>query len=1058
MKKRKKTIKSILHVLFMVVFVNLPLSAQFYYGSQVDFGKRKVQYGKFLWSYYQYDKYDVYFYQNGRQLAIHAQSVIEKNLEAIEQKFNTNIDDKFNVLIFNTLSDFNQTNLGTLSKSTYTSGGITYIIGNKIFIYFNGDITNFDTQLLAGLYKLVIEKSVNSTYFKAILTNSEKRIDWFSDGMISYYTDTWTTNTDALFRDLIKSGKVKNLTSTDEKYAVIVGHSVWKYIAEYYNYDLPEEMFLRAIQMSNPYNVFETALGLSFKEFSKAWYNYYSNMYATSGGLDMNLHSSLPIKIKKGELRRIKFSNDGRYLAYSTNESGLKKIFIVDIKNGNKIKRVYKTGFRSYNITDDTYPVFAWHPNSTVLAVATEEKGNAKLFFYDTKSNNIFFPKNMMSSLMFQKILSMSYSADAKSMILSAVKNGRTDIYLLNITSGVAKQITNDIYNDVNPQFIGKAGQIIFSSNRNSGNGIYHDLYKVDLNFPDTVVQLTNTMLDDEINVQPDDDIYYLSDHSGYYNIYRAQFDSAISFVDTATHYNYHINTLSKTDIRENIIDYDILLGKMFFAVKGKEGFKIISGDINTVFASVAGDDVAGQSKILSYKADSVRSAMTNTDSKPLFFNVSEKDKSGDVLTRDKLFGISDNKDDISVQRKEEMSQDERFDKWKNYKPQFFINKLITQIDVSSMNKSYQQFSGGQGPIYMYKGFNVLTGVGVTDLMEDYSITGAISLGRDIMNNEYAVSFSDLSRMVDKEFVFHRFTNITNPDLLLKEKLRTHEVMYKMTYPFTEFFHVGGSIIYRNHRNMRINFGDVESLGNKDATSNWVGLLGTMTYDNTIDLCQNIMTGTRFKVFAEYHQLVTKSMHNLIVTGFDFRNYQRIHREMIFAWRVAGSYSFGTDRLVYYLGGVDNWINPDYNYDLPVADGMDYAYQTIATNLRGHPQNTRNGPNFAVVNAEVRFPVVRYFAKKPLRSKFLNSIQLIGFCDAGSAWNGFNPFSDENSLFNKKYGRTPVHVDVIEQVNPFVVGYGAGVRFAILGYFVRLDYGWDIFGKGTLHISFDMDF
>jgi Tol biopolymer transport system component len=57
---------------------------------------------------------------------------------------------------------------------------------------------------------------------------------------------------------------------------------------------------------------------------------------------------------------------------------------------------------------------------------------------------------------------------DSKTLLLSAVKNGHTDIYSLNLQNEKITQITNDVYDDLDPSFVAfpnKTG-IIFSSNR----------------------------------------------------------------------------------------------------------------------------------------------------------------------------------------------------------------------------------------------------------------------------------------------------------------------------------------------------------------------------------------------------------------------------------------------------------------------------------------------------------------------------------------------------------------------------------------------------------------
>src|SRR5690606_36446466 len=93
------------------------------------------------------------------------------------------------------------------------------------------------------------------------------------------------------------------------------------------------------------------------------------------------------------------------------------------------------------------------------------------------------------------------------------------------------------------------------------------------------------------------------------------------------------------------------------------------------------------------------------------------------------------------------------------------------------------------------------------------------------------------------------------------------------------------------------------------------------------------------------------------VVSADFRYYLKIWKQIIWANRLAWSSSFGTRKLIYYLGGVDGWIAPQYdNKNIP-DESENYAFQTLATNMRGFKQNVRNGANYVILNSEIRIPV-----------------------------------------------------------------------------------------------------
>lgn len=101
-------------------------------------------------------------------------------------------------------------------------------------------------------------------------------------------------------------------------------------------------------------------------------------------------------------------------------------------------------------------------------------------------------------------------------------------------------------------------------------------------------------------------------------------------------------------------------------------------------------------------------------------------------------------------------------------------------------------------------------------------------------------------------------------------------------------------------------------------------------------------------------------MYNI---GYDVRHYFILHKNILWANRISGASSFGQRKIAYYLGGVDSWINPKFDNTIPVDQNNNYAFQAIATNMRGFPINTRNGNSFMVINSELRVPLFSYLAK-----------------------------------------------------------------------------------------------
>ena len=143
----------------------------------------------------------------------------------------------------------------------------------------------------------------------------------------------------------------------------------------------------------------------------------------------------------------------------------------------------------------------------------------------------------------------------------------------------------------------------------------------------------------------------------------------------------------------------------------------------------------------------------------------------------------------------------------------------------------------------------------------------------------------------------------------------------------------------------------------------------------------------------------------------------------------------------------------------------DYAFQSLAVNLRGFIQNAANGNNAAVINSEFRFPVFTTLFSKPINNAFIRNFQLIQFIDLGSAWNGAYDKIGRPTITYNPPPSDPQTVSIkikAPGIGPFLGGYGFGARSTLLGYFLKFDAGWPMNGlfrgKPIYYFSMGLDF
>jgi hypothetical protein len=363
-------------------------------------------------------------------------------------------------------------------------------------------------------------------------------------------------------------------------------------------------------------------------------------------------------------------------------------------------------------------------------------------------------------------------------------------------------------------------------------------------------------------------------------------------------------------------------------------------------------------------------------------------------------------------------------------------------------------------PLFLNPDFDALIKVGTADLFEDYKIIGGVRLSGDLKSNGYMLSFLDNKNRLDKSYIFSRQSiNMVKDNAL--QKVYSYELRGIFNWPFDEVFSTRGSLSFRNDKKVFMST-DIINLIKPNTYSNWITFRSEVVFENTINKGLNLYNGGRYKIFAEYYRLLEDAKTDMIILGLDARNYKKVSHSIIWANRVAASTSFGNQKLLYYMGGVDAWLMPKFNQETDVAENENYSYQTLATNMRGFHQNVRNGNSFFVLNTELRVPLFKYILRRPITSDFINNFQIVTFADFGTAWNGATPFSKENQLNYEVIENGPVTITIDKQKNPFVGGFGFGVRSRLFGYFLRADWAWGVEDgyvlPSILYISLGLDF
>ncbi|MDR0619863.1 MAG: hypothetical protein LBG17_08205 [Bacteroidales bacterium] len=1098
-----KFAKRLTVLLFCLLFVLCEqLSAQFYTGSNLTFGRKRVQYEKFFWTFYRFNGFDVYFNRKGKNLALYTASYVQNHLSEIEEKMGVENRTEIKFIVFNRLTDFKQSNIGYVDDATESSrntGGITHFADNKVFLYFTGSYVDFERQIREGIVEMLLTQAISGGIGKQIASSYMQDLPyWFRSGLAVYFSREWTAEDDEKIQSAIQMKKFTNISSLEGEDATLAGFSFWNFIASKYGVSAISRSINVAAKSRAIKKIFKRTFNNSFVNLEKEWIEFYRKQ---SGEFkrpveEMPIAKTLKRTRKKNSTYGQVALSD-KYVAYVRNHLGRATVWVQSMGDKNssssllKRKCIYRIGASINDYPDYSFPVLAWHPNGHQLGIISEEKGRTMLVLHDVEAERRDEKKMRYNLEIYEKITSFNFTPDGREIVMAGVSNGASDIYRFNLVAGTFKQITSDLYDDFNPTVSSNTGEndgtIIFSSNRPN------DTLKRDEKFLQApsfnveqklfmpvseklLVSLAkNARMPQTANTGGG--LFYLTNENGITNIGYGQTGKQISHIDTAVHYKPTFSAKTITDLSPGLKEINTngnLLSVTTLSAKGYvlqlDSVAPLSArpprsnaptpSVRKKLSAATAPATATREKTQTKKRLRLYNARPEDFSKQTAFDryLTSKGIATDTQTLSKANMVTDDRQ----QQIDDTAYPQIPPKQYTYNTEYKISEVAAQIGFDFLTAGYQVYSGGNGPIYLNPSLTALTKIGISDLMENHRIIGGFGIGTDLTSTEFMLSYENLERRLSHQIVLHLSNTTDNTDIYNSTRNQSYDAHYIMKYPLTPANMIKGAVLGRLDRTVYKGTSP-GTLEKKDSYILRMGLRGEWVYDHSRSIMPNICNGTRAKAWVEYYQGVFGKKDNLFVVGFDGRYYKKIYRTFIWASRFAVSTSFGQSKLIYYMGGVDSWMLAKFNRETKVNDKMEYAYQTLATNMRGFSQNIRNGNTFAVINTELRLPIFQVLSRTPVSSNFWRSFMLVTFVDAGSAWSGMNPFSKDNTYYKKTITDGNLTIELERNTSPFVIGFGAGLRAQLGGYSFRLDCAWGaadniISKRPTLYFSLATDF
>ena len=1075
-------------LIFGLVYIIIAISVNAQ-SINTEFGKNRVQYHDDFnnWWQYETENFITYWYGKGRFIAQPVIQMAEMDHDAIQKVLEHRMNDKIEIIVYVDISDLKQSNIGT--EETFTNKtGETKIVGNKMFVYFDGNHHNLRQKIKEGIATVYFNNMLFGSNLQEIIQNAVLMNipDWYKQGVVAYASSNWNNLIEDELRDIWeRNPKYHNFEKLADQFPRVAGHSFWFYIDQNYGKSAISNLLYLAKISRGTDNSFEYILNANLETLQDEWAEFYTQYYKSEKNKFNPKPKSSELKLankKYTPISSIKLSPDGKQLLYAYNDQGKIRIVVRDLKSG-KEKQLFKYGYKNvFQETDFNYPILAWHPTKPEVSFVYEHRDVIKLVKYrldnDTKMNQLI-PTD------FQRIYSLSYIDDLN-YIFSASLDGFSDLFLYKSKNRNYERLTNDFYDDLDAEYTVLNGQkgILFSSNRTT-----NIIKEIKL---DTILPLDHF------------DIYFLPDGSSeaqkitqtlqYSERYPYLMgENKIVFTGDATGiintYVYNITdrkTNPVSNLDRNLIRHHAVKGSdKYITTYYKDGMykffeenidaekmvtpQMTQSAISSEIVSLPILPITEEPKIIENSIDEKFKFQSQFDDPAVLDPI----KVRQPQPEENKFQLNINNAQLSKKPIEPYNNTRAI----AANNKFALNNITTKLDNDILFEGLESYTGDRQQL-LTTPMGFLFKANVKDLFEDYALEGGVRIPTSFNGSEYFLVFDNKKSRIDKRIALYRKSNEyntqnePNQNFLTRSKKTSILGFYQLKYPFDIYRSVRATTTLRFDKFLQLST-ENNSFESPAINEKRLSLKVEYIYDNTHDEALNIKNGTRYKFYVEAInqfdlQVIDGFAFDLSkgftgIVGFDARHYIPLLNKSVLALRASGATSMGSQKMLYYLGGVENWFFPKFDNSIPVRNDADFAYKVNAFHLRGFNNNIRNGATFVLTNAELRIPFMQYILGKNRGAAFLKNMQIVGFYDAGLAWHGKGPFSPENPL-NKVQISSPPLIDLEVEYfrDPLVMGYGVGLRTQLLGYFVKADYAWGIetrkIQKPKFYLSFGLDF
>ena len=365
---------------------------------------------------------------------------------------------------------------------------------------------------------------------------AEGMAEYLSLGPSTTLTNAWMR--DAALNGKLPT--IKQMTDSPERYFPYrFGHAFWTFVGKKWGDDAIGQI-MNALPSVGVERAFRRELGVSLEDIGDEWREAMQTEHLPQvATLERPRRFAQPLLTNRrsgGEIFLAPaLSPDGKLIAFLSNGSFIRGQVFIDLwlgnaETGKRIDRLVKSALDpNFEELRLLYSQSSFSPDGRTLAFTGQHKGRDKLYLLDVKSKNTV----RRMDLPLESITNPTWSPDGTRLAFSGSRGGLTDLFIVDVDGKNLRQLTDDVYGDQQPSWSPDGRTIVFATDR--GDEARVDLLQfphwrialLDIESASVTVIPSQRGLNTNPQWAPDGKSFaYVSDRTGIANIFLYDLDA----------------------------------------------------------------------------------------------------------------------------------------------------------------------------------------------------------------------------------------------------------------------------------------------------------------------------------------------------------------------------------------------------------------------------------------------------------------------------------------------------------------------------------------------------